>query len=355
MKLSDFWPGTAAGGHRHRRRRHGVVHDRRGRVRAHAGVGARLRRDHQVRDHRGRGALAARHRRHAHRGLARGAADARRSPRSSSTSSSGATSSRARSSPPARWCRPRSCPSVPLPVWGFIHAVAAVAMVWFGRYERFLAVIKWFVGLKFVAIIASVAADRRRGPAPTGRGFGARSPFSVAYTLSLIGGVGGTVTLLSYAYWMREAGWTGPARVPAARTDLTMSFVAGLHLLLLDDLPVHADRLDRADPRRRAAAVPAAGRSHRPRDRPDRARGVPARILGRRVLVGARRLPRRAVPVRRHAARVAAPAGAAGSRAPPIARGRSIWARPRSRRSWCGGRCGWCSPTPWSGRCSSRS
>ena len=33
-------------------------------------------------------------------------------------------------------------PSVPLPVWGFIHAVAAVAMVWFGRYERFLAVIK---------------------------------------------------------------------------------------------------------------------------------------------------------------------------------------------------------------------
>ena len=31
-------------------------------------------------------------------------------------------------------------PSVPLPVWGFIHAVAAVTMVWFGRYERFLAV-----------------------------------------------------------------------------------------------------------------------------------------------------------------------------------------------------------------------
>jgi len=36
--------------------------------------------------------------------------------------------------------------------------------------------------------------------------------------------VGGTVTLLSYAYWMREAGWDGPARVPSARTDLTLSF-----------------------------------------------------------------------------------------------------------------------------------
>ena len=114
-------------------------------------------------------------------------------------------------------------PSVPLPVWGFIHAVAAVAMVWFGRYERFLAVIKWFVGLKFAAIIASVLLIVAWSGADWS-GFSARSDFSVAYTLSLIGGVGGTVTLLSYAYWMREAGWTGPERLPSARTDLTMSF-----------------------------------------------------------------------------------------------------------------------------------
>ena len=46
-------------------------------------------------------------------------------------------------------------PSVPLPVWGVIHAVGAFVMVWFGRYERFLAIIKWFIGLKFGAIIAS--------------------------------------------------------------------------------------------------------------------------------------------------------------------------------------------------------
>ena len=114
-------------------------------------------------------------------------------------------------------------PRVPLPVWGFLHAVAAVTMVWFGRYERFLAVIKWFVGLKFAAIIASVLLIVAWSGADWS-GFGARSDFSVAYTLSLIGGVGGTVTLLSYAYWMREAGWTGPERLPSARTDLTMSF-----------------------------------------------------------------------------------------------------------------------------------
>jgi Mn2+/Fe2+ NRAMP family transporter len=114
-------------------------------------------------------------------------------------------------------------PSVPLAMWGFIHAVAAFALVWFGRYERFLAVIKWFVGLKFGAVIGSVLLIVLWSGADWSNA-GAKAPFSTSYTLSLIGGVGGTVTLLSYAYWMREAGWSGPDRIGAARLDLTLSF-----------------------------------------------------------------------------------------------------------------------------------
>jgi Mn2+/Fe2+ NRAMP family transporter len=114
-------------------------------------------------------------------------------------------------------------PSVPLPVWGTLHAVAAFAMVYVGRYDRFLGIIKWFVGLKFAAVIGSVLLILLWSGADWSHA-GARSPVSTAYTLSLIGGVGGTVTLLSYAYWMREAGWVGPARLPTARADLTMSF-----------------------------------------------------------------------------------------------------------------------------------
>jgi Mn2+/Fe2+ NRAMP family transporter len=114
-------------------------------------------------------------------------------------------------------------PAVPLPVWGVIHAVAAFTLVWFGRYERFLSVIKWFVGLKFAAVIGSVLLIVFWSGADWSH-FGAHQPFSIAYTLSLIGGVGGTVTLLSYAYWMREAGWSGSGRLPMARADLTVSF-----------------------------------------------------------------------------------------------------------------------------------
>lgn len=115
-------------------------------------------------------------------------------------------------------------PSVPLPVWGFMHAVAALAMVWIGRYERFLGIVKWFIGLKFGAILVSALLIVLWSGADWSS-VGTTSGVSTAYTLSLIGGVGGTVTLLSYGYWMREQGWSGPARLGMARTDLTVSFL----------------------------------------------------------------------------------------------------------------------------------
>jgi Mn2+/Fe2+ NRAMP family transporter len=114
-------------------------------------------------------------------------------------------------------------PSVPLPVWGVVHAVAAFVMVYYGRYERFLAIIKWFIGVKFGAVISSALLIAFWSGADWS-GFGSRSGFSTAYVLSLIGGVGGTVTLLSYGYWMREEGWSGRSRLHMARADLLVSF-----------------------------------------------------------------------------------------------------------------------------------
>jgi len=114
-------------------------------------------------------------------------------------------------------------PSVPIWLWGLLHALAAFAMVYYGRYEKFLAVIKWFIGLKFGAIMATVALILLWSGADWTR-VGASQPLSTPYILSLIGGVGGTVTLLSYGYWMREEGWSGPERIASARGDLLVSF-----------------------------------------------------------------------------------------------------------------------------------
>lgn len=114
-------------------------------------------------------------------------------------------------------------PAVPLPVWGLAQALAALTMVYFGRYQQILAVTKWLIGLMFSAVLLSTLLIIFRSGANWGA-LASREPFSVAYTLSLVGGVGGTVTLLSYGYWMREESWAGPERLPAARGDLTISF-----------------------------------------------------------------------------------------------------------------------------------
>jgi hypothetical protein len=114
-------------------------------------------------------------------------------------------------------------PSVPLALWGAVHAGVAFVVVYVGRYQRFLSTVKALIAFKFVAVVAAAVIIAVR----SGAGWTAmppRSPFSTVDTLSLIGGVGGTVTLLSYGYWMREAGWSGRQRLNMARTDLGVSF-----------------------------------------------------------------------------------------------------------------------------------
>jgi hypothetical protein len=47
---------------------------------------------------------------------------------------------------------------------------------------------------------------------------------TLPWTLALLGGVGGTVTLLSYGYWIREAGRHGEAGVRTCRIDLAVAY-----------------------------------------------------------------------------------------------------------------------------------
>ena len=114
-------------------------------------------------------------------------------------------------------------PSVPLEAWGVVHALAAFALVYVGRYDAFLRIMKVFVGLKLAAVVVSGLLILLWSGA-NWDSVSASEGFSGAYTLSLIGGVGGTVTLLAYGYWMKEQGWAGSERVPSARLDLFVSF-----------------------------------------------------------------------------------------------------------------------------------
>ncbi len=113
-------------------------------------------------------------------------------------------------------------PSVSLPVWGLLHAVAALIMVLVGRYERFVDGMKWIIGLMFGCLLLTNILIVWSGAEWSV--VGNREAVSLPYVLSLVGGVGGTVTLLSYGYWIREERWHGPERIRSVRTDLTASF-----------------------------------------------------------------------------------------------------------------------------------
>jgi Mn2+/Fe2+ NRAMP family transporter len=49
---------------------------------------------------------------------------------------------------------------------------------------------------------------------------------SMLNALALMGGVGGTITLASYGYWLREKRWRGPRWLPVMRTDNGVAYVA---------------------------------------------------------------------------------------------------------------------------------
>ena len=118
-------------------------------------------------------------------------------------------------------------------VWGLLHSATAAALVWWGGYRRFEAVMSTCVAVMFVTVIGAVVwsgpnlVEIARGllvpsipdyRAPDGSAQG------VAWTLGLMGGVGGTLTVLCYGYWIRERGRTTPADLPMTRVDLGVAY-----------------------------------------------------------------------------------------------------------------------------------
>ncbi len=116
-------------------------------------------------------------------------------------------------------------PSISTPVWGALHSLAAVALVALGRYRLLEACMKGFIALMFVVIMAcAILAAPNAGELLAGLLTPSLPKGSTLFVLGVIGGVGGSVTLLSYGYWMRERGWRGSEAAPRARFDLAVAY-----------------------------------------------------------------------------------------------------------------------------------
>ncbi|MEV1291406.1 Nramp family divalent metal transporter [Pseudonocardia sp. NPDC049635] len=118
--------------------------------------------------------------------------------------------------------------------WGIIAGIAGLLLVWFQRYALFEKVMTVGVAVMFVSVVGiAVLVGPDLGALASG--LVPRLPSgSVVYVLGLIGGVGGTITMSSYGYWLYAKGWKGPRWLSMMRLDNAVGYVlTGLFVIAM--------------------------------------------------------------------------------------------------------------------------
>jgi len=116
-------------------------------------------------------------------------------------------------------------PDVDLKIFAIAMGLLGAAVVWFGNYQAFEKIIAFFVGLMFITVVGAAIVtvpnipDMFSGLVPIVPDNG------LVYTLGLAGGVGGTITLAAYGYWLREKGWTSGKWMRVMRLDNSVAYV----------------------------------------------------------------------------------------------------------------------------------
>ncbi|MEW2447570.1 Nramp family divalent metal transporter [Streptomyces parvulus] len=110
--------------------------------------------------------------------------------------------------------------------WGIACGLVGLVFVWFNKYNVFEKVMTVLVGVMFVVTVyLAVRVTPNLGDA-----FAGLLPVlpdekdSVLNTLGLIGGVGGTITLAAYGYWVNAKGWTNTGWMKVMRLDNRVAY-----------------------------------------------------------------------------------------------------------------------------------
>ncbi|MER6463782.1 Nramp family divalent metal transporter [Streptomyces sp. NPDC001228] len=118
--------------------------------------------------------------------------------------------------------------------WAVLCGVGGLVFVWFNRYAVFEKVMTALVGVMFVV---TVYLGVRVTP-HLGEAFASLAPVlprgSLFYTLGLVGGVGGTITLAAYGYWINAKGWTDATWMKVMRLDNRVAYgITGIFVIAM--------------------------------------------------------------------------------------------------------------------------
>ncbi len=133
-------------------------------------------------------------------------------------------------------------------IWGIIQSLLGLAIVFWFDYDKFSKIISFLIGIMFVGVIITTlfllpsldlwsqsfvnfSLDDR----------------SLNWIVGSIGGVGGTLTILSYGYWIREDKRKGREGLAKCQTDLkgaylVMAIFSVAMIILGDQLPLSGQK-----------------------------------------------------------------------------------------------------------------
>ncbi|MFD4025101.1 Nramp family divalent metal transporter [Streptomyces sp. NPDC058576] len=112
-----------------------------------------------------------------------------------------------------------------LKFWAIVTGLIGLVFVWFNRYAVFEKVMTVLIGIMFVVVVYVAI----RVVPDVGASFAGLLPVlpdgSLLYTLGLIGGVGGTITMAAYGYWVNAKGWSNSSWMKVMRLDNRVAYI----------------------------------------------------------------------------------------------------------------------------------
>lgn len=116
-------------------------------------------------------------------------------------------------------------PFMSVPAWGILSGLIGLVLVWWGHYALFEKVCAALVGIMFVTMVGAAVLTVPNLP-ELAKGLVPLIPDgALVNVLSVAGGVGGTITLAAYGYWIREKGWTSTGHMRVMRLDNGVAYL----------------------------------------------------------------------------------------------------------------------------------
>jgi Mn2+/Fe2+ NRAMP family transporter len=112
-------------------------------------------------------------------------------------------------------------------VWGVLHSLAGLLLVLVGTFRFFERLLGLLVAIMVLVVLVTgwmVKPDWSEIAFGIAVPLVPEHPEAAEWTLALMGGVGGTLTVLCYGYWIREENRTGVNDLTLCRWDLGVSY-----------------------------------------------------------------------------------------------------------------------------------